>query len=62
VLSRYGNADKTVTAADVALAREGGPKAPLAVMAKFTIPAIILLCVLIGLAVMALISRRRKGA
>jgi mono/diheme cytochrome c family protein len=62
VLSRYGNADKTVTAADVALTREGGPKAPLAVMAKFTIPAIILVCVLIGLAFMALISRRRKVA
>jgi len=62
VLSRYGNADKTVTAADVAQAREGGPKAPLAVLAKFTIPAIILVCVLIGLIVMALIARRRKGA
>jgi mono/diheme cytochrome c family protein len=62
VLSRYGNAEKIVTAADVALAREGGPTAPLAVLAKFTIPAIILVCVLIGLGVMALISRRRKGA
>lgn len=62
VLSRYGNAEKAVTAADVALAREGGPKAPLAMMAKFTIPVIILLCVLIGLAAMLLISRRRKGA
>jgi mono/diheme cytochrome c family protein len=63
VLARYGNSDvKLVTADDVAVAREGGPKAPLAVLAKFTIPAIILVCVLIGLVVMALISRRRKGA
>ena len=62
VLTRYGNPDKTVTAADVALAREGGPKAPLAMLAKFTIPAIILVCVLLVLAAMALISRRRKGA
>lgn len=60
VLSRYGHADKTVTAADVAQVREGGPKAPLAVMAKFTIPAIILVCVLIGLVVWALMSRRRR--
>jgi mono/diheme cytochrome c family protein len=59
VLSRYGNADRVVSAADVAQVREGGPKAPLAVLAKFTIPAIILVCVLIGLWV---IARRRKGA
>lgn len=62
VLTHYGNAGLKVTAADVAQVREGGPKAPLAVMAKFTIPAIILVCVLIGLAAWALISRRRKGA
>ena len=59
VLSRYGNADRVVSAADVALVREGGPKAPLAVLAKFTVPAVILVCVLIGLLVF---SRRRKGA
>ncbi|MCU0074669.1 cytochrome c [Pseudomonas koreensis] len=62
VLSRYGNPDSVVTAADVAQVREGGPEAPLAIMAKFTIPAIILVCVLSALAAMALISRRRKEA
>jgi fructose 5-dehydrogenase cytochrome subunit len=62
VLAHYGNSDLKVTAADVAQVREGGPKAPLAVMAKFTIPAIILIGVLIGLVAWALISRRRKGA
>ncbi|EZP31663.1 cytochrome c [Pseudomonas sp. RIT288] len=58
VLSRYGNADAVVTAADVALAREGGPKAPLTVMAKYTLPAIILVL----LVAIALIFRRRKEA
>ncbi|OCR22942.1 cytochrome C [Pseudomonas syringae] len=61
VLSRYGNSELKVTAADVAQSREGGPKAPLAVLAKFTIPAIILVCLLIGLVVW-MITRRRKGA
>ncbi len=60
VLSRYGNAALKVTAADVAQVREGGPKAPLAVMAKFTIPVIVLTGVLIGLMAMMLISRRRR--
>jgi len=59
VLSRYGNAERAVTAADVALARTGGPKAPLAVLAPFTIPAILLIGVLI---LMVVIFRRRKGA
>lgn len=61
VLSRYGNSALKVTAADVAQSREGGPKPPLAELAKFTIPAIILVCLLIGLVVW-LIARRRKGA
>jgi len=61
VLSRYGNSELKVTAADVAQSREGGPKAPLAVLAKFTIPAIILVCLLIGLVVW-MFARRRKGA
>lgn len=60
VLSRYGNAALKVTAADVAQVREGGPKAPLAVMAKFTLPVIVLAGVLIGLMAMMLISRRRR--
>lgn len=60
VLSRYGNAALKVTAADVAQVREGGPKAPLAVMAKFTLPVIVLTGVLIGLMAMMLISRRRR--
>ncbi|QZP31272.1 cytochrome c [Pseudomonas sp. DR48] len=60
VLSRYGNAALKVTAADVTQVREGGPKAPLAVMAKFTIPVIVLAGVLIGLMAMMLISRRRR--
>jgi mono/diheme cytochrome c family protein len=63
VLTRFGNATQTVTAADVAQTREGGPKAPLAKMAALTIPAIIVLCVLIGLIVFRSVSRRqRKGA
>ncbi|WP_341522125.1 cytochrome c [Pseudomonas sp. G.S.17] len=61
VLSRYGNSELKVTAADVAQSRAGGPKAPLAELAKFTIPAIILVCLLIGLVVW-MIARRRKGA
>ena len=60
VLSRYGNSELKVTAADVAQSRAGGPKAPLAELAKFTIPAIILVCLLIGLVVW-MIARRRKG-
>jgi hypothetical protein len=59
VLSHYGNASLKVTAADVAQTRAGGPTAPLATLAKFTIPAIILVVLLIGLVVW-LIARRRK--
>ncbi len=61
VLSHYGNAAEKVTAADVAQTRAGGPTAPLATLARFTIPAIILVVLLIGLVVW-LIARRRKGA
>lgn len=60
VLSRYGNDALSVTAADVALVREGGPKAPLAVMAKFTIPAIVVACILIALVVIVFVRRRRR--
>jgi fructose 5-dehydrogenase cytochrome subunit len=60
VLSRYGDDALSVTAADVALVREGGPKAPLAVMAKFTIPAIVVACILIAFAVIVLVRRRRR--
>ncbi|MET0123872.1 MAG: cytochrome c, partial [Pseudomonas caspiana] len=59
VLSHYGNPDQKVTAADVAQTRAGGPTAPLATLARFTIPAIILVVLLIGLVVW-LIARRRK--
>lgn len=60
VLSRFGNAAQSVTAADVALTREGGPKAPLAQLAKFTIPAIIVVVLLIGLIVIRSASRRKR--
>ena len=60
VLSRYGNDALKVTAADVAQIREGGPTAPLAVMAKFTIPAIILACILIALVVVVMVRRRSR--
>ncbi|TFY93743.1 cytochrome c [Pseudomonas nabeulensis] len=60
VLSRYGNDALKVTAADVAQVREGGPKAPLAVMARFTIPAIIVAVILIALAVIVIVRRRRR--
>ncbi len=60
VLSRYGNDALKVTAADVAQVREGGPKAPLAVMARFTIPAIVLACILIALVVIVIVRRRRR--
>jgi mono/diheme cytochrome c family protein len=60
VLSRFGNSDLKVTAADVAQSRAGGPKAPLATLAKFTIPAIILVCLLIGLVVWLIARRRRE--
>jgi len=60
VLSRYGNSDLKVTAADVATSREGGPKAPIATLARFTIPAIILACLLIGLFVWLTVRRRRE--
>jgi len=59
VLSRYGNDAQKVSAADVAQVRAGGPKAPLAVMAKFAPPAIILACILIALAVILIVRRRR---
>lgn len=60
VLARFGNSAQTVTLADVVQSREGGPKAPLAVMARFTVPAIIALLVIVLGA--WLIFRRRKGA
>ena len=60
VLSRYGNDALTVTAADVAQVREGGPKAPLAVMARFTVPAIVIACILIALAAIVIVRRRRR--
>ena len=60
VLQHYGNPDLKVTAADVVQTREGGPTAPLATLAKFTIPAIVLVIVLLGLSV-RLLMRRRKG-
>ncbi|MEQ7919408.1 cytochrome c [Xanthomonas sp. WHRI 1810A] len=61
VLSRYGNPDQTVTAADVAQSRKGGPEATLAVLAKFTVPAIILVGLLIGLGAWLIARRRRQG-
>jgi mono/diheme cytochrome c family protein len=60
VLSRYGNDGLKVTAADVAQVREGGPKAPLAVMARFTLPAVVVACILIAFAVIVLVRRRRR--
>ncbi|KAA8560732.1 Fructose dehydrogenase cytochrome subunit [Pseudomonas extremaustralis] len=60
VLSRYGNDALVVTAADVAQVREGGPKAPLAVVAKFTLPAILVACILIALVVILFFRRRRR--
>jgi mono/diheme cytochrome c family protein len=62
VLSRYGNPDLKVTAADVAQSREGGPKATLAQLAKFTVPAIILVCLLIALVAWLIARRRRQVA
>jgi len=60
VLSRYGNDGLKVTAADVAQVREGGPTAPLAVMARFTLPAVVVACILIAFAVIVLVRRRRR--
>jgi len=62
VLSRYGNPDLKVTAADVALSREGGPKAPLAQLAQFIVPAIILVGLLIALVAWLIVRRRRQVA
>lgn len=62
VLSRYGNSALQVTAADVAQVREGGPKAPLAIAAKFTVPLLILAGGLIALLAIRLIIRRRREA
>ena len=62
VLSRFGNAAQQVTAADVKQVREGGPKAPLAVMAQYTIPAIVVVCLLIGLGIWLIARRRRNRA
>lgn len=59
VLTQFGDAAQKVTAADVRQTREGGPKAPLAVIAKFTLPAVVAVCVLIAL---VLIVRRRRKA
>jgi mono/diheme cytochrome c family protein len=61
VLTQFGNPALKVTAADVALTREGGPKAPLAVIAGYTVPALIVVVLLAALALW-LFVRRRKGA
>ena len=63
VLSRYGNAGLSVTAADVAQVREGGPKAPIAMLAGYSVPAMIVLGLLILLALYRRKTRRqRQGA
>ena len=59
VLSRYGNAGLSVTAADVAQVREGGPKAPIAVLARYSVPALVVLGLLILLGLYRLKARRR---
>lgn len=59
VLSHYGNPEPSVTAADVARVREGGPKAPLAVLAQFSVPGLIILGLLIILALFRFNVRRR---
>ncbi len=60
VLTRYGNPETTVTAADVARVREGGPKAPLAVLAQYSVPGLIILGLLVILALFRLKARRRR--
>lgn len=57
VLSRYGNAELSATAADVAQVRAGGAKAPIAVLAQYgPLPLI----VLVLLALYWLRARRRR--
>ncbi len=60
VLTHYGNPETTVTAADVARVREGGPKAPLAVLAQYSVPGLIILGLLIILALFRFKARRRR--
>ncbi|SDS47177.1 Cytochrome c, mono-and diheme variants [Pseudomonas asplenii] len=60
VLTRYGNPETTVTAADVARVREGGPKAPLAALAQYSVPGLIILGLLVILALFRLKARRRR--
>ena len=60
VLSRYGNAGLSVTAADVAQVREGGPKAPIAMLAGYSVPAMIVLGLLILLALYRRKTRRQR--
>jgi len=60
VLSRYGNAGLSVSAADVAQVREGGPKAPIAMLAGYSVPAMIVLGLLILLALYRRKTRRQR--
>jgi len=60
VLSRYGNAELSVTATDVAQVREGGPKAPIAVLARNSGPVLIVLGLLALLVLYRLKVRHRR--
>lgn len=62
VLSQFGNSAQKVSAADVAQTRAGGPVSPLVTLAKFTVPAIIVVCLLIVLGLWLIVRRQRKVA
>ena len=60
VLQRFGNAAVTVAPADVARIREGGEKPFLAQLTQFTVPAIVVVLLLITALVWLLVDRRRQ--
>ena len=62
VLSQFGNSALKVSAADVAQTRAGGPPSLLVTLAKFTLPAIVVVCLLIALGLWLIVRRQRKVA
>ncbi|HXW23474.1 MAG TPA: cytochrome c [Xanthobacteraceae bacterium] len=61
VLGQFGNPSVQVTAAEVALARQGGPTSPLALAAPYLLPgAILFAAIVLGLIVLR--YRRRRAA
>jgi len=57
VLTQFGNPAARVSAADVAVARQGGPSSPLVAIAPYAVATVI---VFIGVALVAIVFRLRR--